>query len=534
VLPSDDRLVRDLMLHKRTEKYIRQNQSTTQQETVRRILHEKSFQNKNRLGDIRTQASELISRAIILVSGEETEINSSDPRSRIILGFNELVVKTYPNLRMLRQVNYQENDITRYLAMTRNTLPGSDGDTMSEAEHEVLAFIQSNHRMGVKVTLKSLEEKFSKRPYGWYLAAIQCVLAKLCGRDKVELRSDSNILEDQHLERALTNTHGFPNVILEPYPDVPASQVRALKDFYSNFFDHPPTNTEARTLGRETGEAFRTLLGELEVLAAQVNPYPFLAALDEPLANIRAVIGQPYIFYLTELRQHEDRLLDAKEDVLDPLRHFMSGPNKTNYDDARRFARRQEPNFSAVNSEQPQQLQSLLNDPLCYRGNQMQQAKSLMEALRVEINSLVQQEQANTLDSLDQLQAQMQQMDDYAALSAEQQAQLTAPFDQLQRDIQQQNLIAVIHDSLSRFRQQEFSRLLTQMSAWAQAQRDEDGQDNELGTREQRTVEYVTQRQLSFTFPKAILTDEADVEQYLAQLKEAMVQAINEGKRIQI
>ncbi|NIV35626.1 MAG: hypothetical protein GWN58_41090, partial [Anaerolineae bacterium] len=110
-----------------------------------------------------------------------------------------------------------------------------------------------------------------RRPYGWYLAAIQCVLAKLCGQGKVEVRADGNLLEDQPLERALKNTHGFPNVILEPQIDFTASQVRALKDFYSDFFDHPPASSEARALGKETGEAFRTLLGELEGLATQIN-----------------------------------------------------------------------------------------------------------------------------------------------------------------------------------------------------------------------------------------------------------------------
>jgi hypothetical protein len=183
VMPADDRLVRDLTLHKKTEKYIRQNQSTTQQDTVRRILSDKSFQNKTRLGNIRTRTNELIAKAKILVSGEEAEIGSADPRSRIVLGFTELVVKTYPNLRMLRTVTYHENDIGKYLDLAQNSpLIGGDGDDYSEAEGEMLAFIQSNNRNGVRTTMKGLETHFSKRPYGWYLAAIQCILAKLCGR----------------------------------------------------------------------------------------------------------------------------------------------------------------------------------------------------------------------------------------------------------------------------------------------------------------------------------------------------------------
>ena len=70
---------------------------------------------------------------------------------------------------------------------------------------------------------------------------------------------DANLLEDDDLERALRNTHGFANVILEPQIEFTAGQVRRLKDFYSDFFDRRRAN-EAKALGKETGEAFAGLV----------------------------------------------------------------------------------------------------------------------------------------------------------------------------------------------------------------------------------------------------------------------------------
>ncbi|MBK7352718.1 MAG: BREX system P-loop protein BrxC [Nitrosomonas sp.] len=43
LMPADERLVRDILMYKRTEKYIRQNISITQQEAVKRILTDKGF-----------------------------------------------------------------------------------------------------------------------------------------------------------------------------------------------------------------------------------------------------------------------------------------------------------------------------------------------------------------------------------------------------------------------------------------------------------------------------------------------------------
>ena len=529
VLPVDDRLVRDLLLYKKTEKYIRLNHSTTQQDTVRRILSDKGFQNKTRLGNIRTRSGDLIGQATILVSGETFEAGSTDPRSRILLGFAELVVKTYPNLSMLRGISYHENDIAKYLDMSQISLWGSEASDYSEAEMEMLTFIQSNNRAGIRTTMKGLETNFSKRPYGWYLAALQCVLAKLCGRGKVEVRSDGNLLEDQNLERALKNTHGFPNVVLEPQIDFTASQVRGLKDFYSDFFDHPAAATEARALGKETGQAFQTLVGELDVLMVQSGQYPFLAALDEPIQTLRGFTGQPYTFFLTELRQHEEHLLDQKEAVLDPVRRFMSGANKDIYDEARLFVQRQEPNFTTLASDQPDQLRTILADPLCYKGNQMKQAKSLVDALRIEIDALVQQEQTKAIEAVNQLQERMHGMDEYERLPVDKRGQLDPPFDAFRREAKQQTLVAVIRDSLNRFEQQEYRRLLTQISTWAQAERD----SGETKVAEP-PVEYVTQSRLHVPFTKPYLADEADVEAFLAELKAAMLAAIHEGKRIQI
>jgi hypothetical protein len=47
-------------------------------------------------------------------------------------------------------------------------------------------------------------------------------------------------------------------------------------------------------------------------------------------------------------------------------------------------------------------------------------------------------------------------------------------------------------------------------------------------------VEYVTQKALVVPFDKAWLADAADVDAYLALLKEAMLQVIQEGKRVQV
>ncbi|WP_419594157.1 BREX system P-loop protein BrxC, partial [Thiolapillus sp.] len=294
IMPAEERLIRDLGMYKKTEKYIRQNISTTQQDAIRRILSDKGVRNQERYADIQQSVKTLLGQARLIVAGADVDVGGEDPQSRITKGFYELIERTYPNLSMLRGIEYKESDVSRYLEGSGLDL----GDNLSEQEQEVLAFVHSNQRGGVRTTLKSTLEHFERKPYGWYYAAILCTVAMLSARGKLELRSDSDILEEDPLRDALLNSRGHGNVVLEPQVEFTASQVRNLREFFEDFFDAPPKSTEAKALGKETAEAFAALVNSLERLLTQADDYPFLNVLRPELDNFKEIAGKPYTWFL--------------------------------------------------------------------------------------------------------------------------------------------------------------------------------------------------------------------------------------------
>ena len=181
------------------------------------------------------------------------------------------------------------------------------------------AFVQANRRNGVRTTLKTLVEKFERKPYGWQLSAVLCILAKLCARGKIEIRSNSDMLEDKDLEKALRNTHGYANLVLDPQVDFPASQVRRLKTFYEDFFDAPPKGNEAKELGKETADAFSRLIQDLDTLCRDSGHYPFLSQLESSLSQIKKQVGKPYAYYLAEIGSFEDACLISRNQPLIPF-----------------------------------------------------------------------------------------------------------------------------------------------------------------------------------------------------------------------
>ncbi|MEW8441904.1 MAG: BREX system P-loop protein BrxC [Candidatus Thiodiazotropha taylori] len=538
IMPSDDRLMRDITLYKQTEKYIRQNISVTQQDTVKRILESKGFQNRERYSEIQQRVKRLLGQSRMLVAGGDVEIGGEDAQSRITLGFHELIRRTYPNLSMLRGIAFTENDVSKYLKHSQEGLFGNDATSMAESEQEMLAFIQSNNRGGVRTTLKSLIEKFERKPYGWYYAAILCTLAMLCARGKVEIRKDGNILEEDDLEHALLNSRAHANVVLEPQIDFTASQVRNLKEFYEDFFDAPPQSGEAKALGKETATAIQELIAQLNVLVAQSGQYPFLNALTPVVEQIKAISGKPYTWYLTELLRQEDELLDLKEQVIDPIVKFMSGPQKDIYSQAKAFIQNQEPNFTYVKGDEVSQIRSVLNDPACFKGNRIQQLKSRLDELMGEVDKKVQEIRSQAIETLGVMQSRMQSMDEYKKLPEARAAELDPPYKKLVDHINQQRLIAVINDSMRYFEEQGYKTLLAKMVEMATPKPNKGSGSTESGDDEPQVrepeVEYISTRNIRVSFDKAWLVNEAEVDQYLVKLREALLKEIEEGKRIQI
>lgn len=563
LMSVDERLVRDILMYKRTEKYIRQNISITQQEAVKRILTDKGFQNRERYAELQQRVQSLVGKAKLIVAGADIEIGSEDAQTRVLRGFHELVSRAYSNLRMLRGITYTENDIAKCLKHSQQGLFGNDATSLAESEQELLAFIQSNNRGGVRTTLKNLLEKFERKPYGWYYAAVLCTLANLCARGKVEVRTDGNLLEEDELERTLRNTHGHGNVVLEPQVEFTASQVRALKEFFEDFFDAPPRASEAKALGKETGSALQDLMHQLAPLAAQASQYPFLNALTPVLEKLKELTGKPYTWYLTELARQEDALLDMKESVIDPVRKFMSGPQKGIFDNARKFVQTQEPNFAYIDKEEgsgkwevregdPDDVSSgaliaILTDPECFKGNRMQQVKTQVETLQEKVNAKIESEIVKAKETVAALKGRLCGMTEFGALNGEQQEQITRPFNEVNAAIERQKLIAVIRDTLRRFEESDYQRLLSQMTSWAQpAPTPEPAPEpGETATPDEGTkptppvkpkprIEYVPSRSVKVSFDKAWLADETDVERYLESMREALLDEIRKGKRIQI
>jgi hypothetical protein len=551
VLPESERLVRDLIIYKQTEKYVSHETRTTQQDSIKRILTEKGIQNSERLNQLKTLVSKLMGSARYFVAGQELEIGGEDGQGKMIRAFGDLIKHTYPNLKMLRNTQYKEDQIKEILTQASQGLFG-DETQLLEPQQEMLSFIQGNNRGGIRTTVKTLLEKFESKPYGWSYAAVLCTLAHLCGRAKVEVRESTNLLDDTELARALRNTASHGTLILDPQVEFSQSQIRKVKQFYNEYFEKVAHATEVKALVKELHAAFSEQATELDNRLTQKQHYPFVRALSTIVTELEDLKTKPYTWFMTEFGKQEDRWFDHKEKTIDPILKFMKGPNKDSYDEAQRLLRNQQPNLKYIEGDEPRSIAAALLDPAIYRGSAVQKLKADCASLQQKVENQVDLEKRIAVAVIEQLKTKIANFEEFKQLDADKQTTLTSPFAEAIAKINSQPLIAVFRDEVHHFEEQGYAELVQQLMAWNQPEQEEENETNtkpdqsaevrekakseetdEPAPKQRKAPAIISAKKVRVDFHKPWLSNEADVDDYLTKYRAALLKELEQGKKIQ-
>ena len=276
---------------------------------------------------------------------------------------------------------------------------------------------------------------------------------------------------------------------------------------------------EAKEVAQATSEAFARSLAELENLTSETGHYPFQEKLDRAIATLKEVNGKPYAWYLTELLDREDDLLDLKEDILDPISKFMKGSQREIFDRSYSYLREQEANFAYIEGDEVEQIRAILENEQCFKGGLMQQTKTLLETLQQKVSEQIELEKKLAQQKIDELQNGLIDHPEYSVLSSEQQTAISNPFIGLTNKVETQNTIAVIRDTLRSFKENEYNPLLKKIDSWADPTKE---------------IEYVSIQSILQDLDETFLSELSEVEQYLDSLGEALRREIENGKRISI
>lgn len=529
LLQEDKKLFGDLDLYKRTNKYLQQNTSSGLSEEVRRIIQEKKIQNSERYNRLQERIASVISKSSYYVNGSEVEKTGTDAAGCIVKAFYELVNKNYSGLRMLGGINYTDKEIDGII---------ESGDTflqpnLSEAEQEVFNSIFRNDTY--KSTVKSILDKFRKIPYGWSDSAILCQIAHLYTRRKIEIKENSNILEDNEVAKLLRNTAKQDNLMLSATASFTPNQIRQLKDFYQAFCNEPISDNDAKTIANKVNNKLKTTLEQVNDLLYRKDTYPFIDKLEPVKDLLRKHIDKPYTWYFNEFTKESNDLLDMADGLIVPISNFMNGIGRKYFDDATQFVNEEKTNIEYIKAD-ISDINNTLKDMDCFRGNTIQQLREQISLMQSNITDVLNKIKADAEGSINKLKKELTLADDWENLTSGIQQNINDRFAEITQTIKNQTIIPMVEYKLKDFENTKFVEIINQKEAYLHPTpvvEINPSESVESASVSQREI-VISVSKLSISHKKSILASEQDVEEYLENIKKAMLSEIKSGKKIKI
>ena len=518
ILEPDERVLSDLRLLLKTDKYTKRKQTTSLSAIEGQILRSKAALNREREKELVQRIQGAVGKAELIINASDVPASSHDAVGHVAEGFQELISRTYTQLKLLGGVAYSEQQVAA-AADPESGLFGDDALLKTNpAAEEVMSFIVRRESLGEQVTVKTIVEAFQAKPYGWDLAAIEVIVASLIGVTRVTLTVDGNVLKRSEVATALRNTQKHAHEIVAPQKTFDERKVANFRKFCTAFFDEGSPPNDPLELARYGADRLKSKLDELKAIVSASN-YPFVEQLGDPIELLEQTRGKPDDWYLNEFNLG-DELLEAKENLIDPIQSFLNGSQRSIYDEASTLLTSNSGNLSYLPPRNDENVKKLLTDSNAFRGSKMVQLKQAVDDLRNQIDGIVATSRTSVMVAIEGRKSELLNGDSYAKATPEAQQHVVERVDQILARVASESQVALIQQIGSIFESRDFPTLLDLLTA-----------SHGGGEPPKQTVSVKT---VVVTGVSGVLETEADVDKYLTELRSALVQTLNDGKRISL
>jgi len=426
------------------------------------------------------------------------------------------VNRTFTNLGLLGGKVYSEQQVAGAIQGDQGLFPTGTLSPLSSPGTEMESWVISQSKLGEQVTVKKIVDRFESKPYGWDLSSIEVVLGWLVGNGKVALTIDANPVVRTEAASSIRNTGRHQHIVVAPQTEYDATKVAKFKSFCTDFFDEgavPSDPTELARFGRDKLAAKRDELNAL----VSTSRYPFVAQLSAVVALLDQVVGKPIEWYLSDF-DVADELIEAKEDLVDPIKSFLKGPQAKIYDDAQAFLSANTGNLGYLPAGSADPVDALLEDPNGFRGAKMNQLKVATDTLRGLVEDRIINSRKHVRSAVEARLADLVSQTVYTDASPEAQQAVHARVDIIFASLKNENLVAVIEQTGSHFASTDYPGLIDQLTKSA-----------DPAEPPKPTVSLGT---LTIVGAPTLIETGLEIETYLSALRIVLVQTINDGKRI--
>nr|WP_242630351.1 BREX system P-loop protein BrxC [Kocuria rosea] len=531
--PETDRILADLRLLLKTAKYVKRAQGASRTPIEQTILQTKGTQNAEREKEIVERLRTAVGRSTLIHNAGILDVTTADAVTRINDGFQKVIAATYTNLTLLGGISFTEQQLSTFVNPPEDGLFGETASILAVPGNDVLGHLEMSAKRHVHVTMKHLLEKYTTKPYGWDQWSIAAVVGHLAGESKVEIQLNGKVLARTEITPALRNTQSYPNMVITLQRVFDSKVVSAFRKFVIAFIDDGAITKDPLELARVGKEHLDAKLSELKALRT-ASRYPFIDQLDEPIRILEELCGNKAEWFVTDFAGADD-LLDAKDNVIDPIKAFLHGAQRGIYDTAAAFMQANQPNIAYLPAEATDTVAFALENPQIYRGNKTTQLGAAVKTLQDQLGDVIEAHRAEATADIKARWDQVPASQAYSDATEAAQQTVTRTAQGVLDRIQHETQIPAIKNLASQFASSIYPQILDELDA---ARVSPEPPLSGTGAPQEPTPapapvkQSVSITKLALPGAGQVLETEADIDSYLDQLRTTLLETIHDNKRI--
>lgn len=334
LLDNDKRLAREVRTYLQTDNYGIRKSDGTQSPSFMKILREFQEENRERRDRIESILDDLIKTAKVFVAGQvrESKVNSSSGIVDAALKY--LVQNTFNYLGHLQHpATEPQREIKSILFKSPDdeSLDLGEGSTNAAALNEVLQYITLASSANRQIILFELvDEKFSRRPYGWQEWDVILLVVRLVMAGEISLVADGSTLSTDKIYQAIDGTNKWRKIKVVKRKTVDKGSIQTARKLARKVFGKMPADGED-ALARDLRQWCSDWQDELRdwggIQKAKNYPGATLIADVSGVINKMAAIQDTYEFI--EHFISNAKMLEEKSEDMDDLRNFYLSQSPT-------------------------------------------------------------------------------------------------------------------------------------------------------------------------------------------------------------
>lgn len=306
----------------RIAKYVKSRNVSQLPEAIRKIIQARQSEARERERTAATLLREAIVKGAFYIAGERMNIRAQNVKDALDQAMGYLIEDVYSKLNFVTAFAQGDEDIRRILTgeNQQETMLGVDAPN-AQALDEIRQFMEVRERQHIAVTVGEIQRRYQAAPYGWREIDVAALIAALMRAQKLQLIRDN--LAIPYAERravdCLRRRADMDKTIVRLRVTPSDALMKKARAQAVELFDTMDIKQDEENLCGQIVSLLSERKRQCGALLAQyqgATPYPGKAVVEQGMTLIGGILDRrgDNVAMLEAFTRAEDELLDWKED----------------------------------------------------------------------------------------------------------------------------------------------------------------------------------------------------------------------------